>query len=190
MFLPVIYISHHLLFSARRNVKPAGRGRGKPVPGRNSKAQTSPRGIDFVTKRMLSARRIKINELRSESETMNAQVTELRKENKMLMKQQKVADRQLDRYEGQEYDLPALLQRHSEEVRALKEQLRRQKEKHHKSDKKLRETDEELQRTRRLVKKMRGLVEDKELKERDELSQKLSKLEAELDDKNHKQQVS
>ena len=139
---------------------------------------------------MLSARRMKINELRSANENLLRQIEELKQENKTLLRQQRIADKHLERYEAQENDIPQLMKRHAEEVRVLREQLRRQKEKYQKTEKKLNETDEELSRTKRLLKKMKGLVEDKQLKERDALSQNLSKLEAEVDDKTRKIQVS
>ncbi|KAK2159587.1 hypothetical protein LSH36_150g02011 [Paralvinella palmiformis] len=170
----------------KTNNRTAARGRGKPVLGRNSKAQALPKSSDYITKRMLSARRMKINELRSENENLLQQVAELQKENKTLLRQQRITDKQLERYEGQESEVPQLIKRHTEEIRVLREQLRRQKEKYHKTEKKRNETDDELSRTKRLLKKMKGLVEDKELKERDELSQKLSKLESEVDEKTRK----
>lgn len=87
------------------------------------------------------------------------------------------------------FQVPRLLQRHSEEVRALKEQLRRQKEKNQKADKSLRSTQDELSRQRSQVKKLQQIVEKKNLGEREKLASKLTSTEAALDDSNRRVQV-
>lgn len=138
---------------------------------------------------MLSARRIKINELKNALESMNSQMQELKQENKLLKRQQHMQNRTIDRYEDQENDVSSIIQRHSEEMRVLKELLRKQKDKYAKVDKKLKSTEEELDRTKRLLRKMRGLVEDKQLGERDKLSQKLMRLEEEMNEKDRRIKV-
>ena len=132
---------------------------------------------------MLSARRIKINELKNEVEDVNQQLIELKAENKTLKRQQFLQERALVRFEDKENDLPVLLQRHSEELRSVKEQLRRQKEKYQRADRRLKETEDELSHTKKQLKRMKKLVEDKNLGERDELSQKLTRAEIDLEDR-------
>jgi DNA repair ATPase RecN len=139
---------------------------------------------------MLSARRIKINELKNVLEDMNQQMGELKAENKLLKRQQHIQNRTIDRYEDQENDVSSILQRHAEEMRVMKEQLRKQKEKYLSNEKKLRNTEEELGRTKRLLRKMKGLVEDKQLGERDKLASRLSKLEEQMHEKETKIKVS
>ena len=75
-------------------------------------------------------------------------------------------------------------------MRAVREQQKRQKERYQRAVKKLRDKDEELERTRRLLKKMKVLVDDRQLKERDELAQRAAKYEAESDEKGHRVQVT
>ncbi|ELU05266.1 hypothetical protein CAPTEDRAFT_225671 [Capitella teleta] len=156
--------------------------------GSSSRAQRSPRGggSEYVTQRMLSARRIKINELKNALEDMNQQMLELKQENKIMKRQQHLHNRTIDRYEDQENDVTAIIQRHSEETRVLKEQLRKQKEKNAAAEKKVKNSEDELDRTKRLLRKMRGLVEDKQLGERDKLAQRLSKLEEQSHEKDGK----
>lgn len=74
-----------------------------------------------------------------------------------------------------------IVQRISEEANALREQLRRTKERYESKCEKLRVTSEELDRTQRLLKKMKTLVDDKKLAERDDLSRKLTKAEEDID---------
>lgn len=90
-------------------------------------------------------------------------------------------ERQLSRFDKEESDAPAAVQRVSEEANALREQLKRYKEKYDSKTKKLQEVDEELERTQRLLKKMKNLVDDKKLAERDELARKLEKARSELE---------
>jgi len=74
-----------------------------------------------------------------------------------------------------------IVQRISEEASALREQLRRTKERYDSKCEKLRTTSEELERTQRLLKKMKSLVDDKKLAERDDLSRKLSKAQQDVE---------
>lgn len=59
--------------------------------------------------------------------------------------------------------------------------MKRYREKYDSKSKKLQEVNEELERTQRLLKKMKNLVDDKKLAERDELARKLEKARTELE---------
>ena len=76
-----------------------------------------------------------------------------------------------------------IVQRFNEEAKALREQLRRTKERYESKCEKLQSTSEELGRTQRLLKKMKSLVDDKKLAERDELDRKLTKAREDIDTK-------
>jgi len=96
----------------------------------------------------------------------------------------------LDKYDHQESEAPVIVQRINEEANALREQLRRTKERYQAKCEKLRGTSEELDRTQRLLKKMKGLVDDKKLAERDELDRKLTKAREDIDTKDTTIRVS
>jgi len=83
-----------------------------------------------------------------------------------------------------------IVQRINEEANALREQLRRTKERYDTKCQKLRTTSEELDRTQRLLKKMKSLVDDKKLAERDDLSRKLTKAQEDNDVKDTTIRVS
>ena len=104
---------------------------GKKWRGGNNrsknKAQSSQKNMDAVTKRILSGRRIKINELKNEVEALHLQLVELQKENKTLKRQNVLSERVLDKYEATENDMGNIMQKHMEETRALREQIRKQK---------------------------------------------------------------
>ncbi len=174
----------------RQGSKAQNNSKWKKVKNATKGGSNTPHNMDYVAKRMLSARRLKINELKNELEEVNTQVVELRSENKVLKKQLYLQDKQLVRYEGEQSDMPAIIQRHAEDVRSCKEQLRRQKERSQKMEKKYKNTQDELDRTKRLLRKMKDLVDDKELRERDDLSRRLSKLEPEVEEKDARVKVN
>lgn len=92
---------------------------GKKWRGGNNRKGKGTASIDstaVVTKRMLSARRLKINELKNEVEELHTQLNELRNENKTLRRQQVLSERELDKHEAQESDVSNILQKHNEEV--------------------------------------------------------------------------
>lgn len=70
--------------------------------------------------------------------------------------------------------------RHAEEVRVARESERRMKERAQKLDKKLKEKEDDIHRKDKLLTKLKSLVEDKSLPERDDLSQKLTRVTDEL----------
>ena len=76
-----------------------------------------------------------------------------------------------------------IVQRMGEEANALRAQLRRTKERYDSKCERLRVTSEELDRTQRLLKKMKTLVDDKKLAERDDLNRKLTKAQQDVDEK-------
>ena len=94
------------------------------------------------------------------------------------------------RYDQQENDAPVVVQRYSEEAAALREELKRSKKSGEHKTKKLREVTEELDRVQRLLKKMKNLVDDKKLAEREDLSNKLDKANVDLEEREHTITVS
>ncbi|XP_067676532.1 lebercilin-like isoform X2 [Haliotis asinina] len=166
----------------KANSKSRGRGRGR---GGGPPQKQSPR-LDYVTQRMLSAGRIKINELRNQVEDQNTVIRELREENKLLKKTQHRHEKALTKYEDQEGDLPKLILQHNNETRTLKDQLRTMKEKYEKTDRYLRDAEDDLDRANVKLKKYKSYAENKGLPERDELNRKLSKAELDLEEKDKK----
>jgi len=83
-----------------------------------------------------------------------------------------------------------IVQRINEEAGALRDQLRRSKDRYDSKCEKLRVTAEELDRTQRLLKKMKSLVDDRKLAERDDLSRKLSKAQQDVEVKDTTIRVS
>ena len=97
------------------------------MPGRNHKGGTASPKMDYVTKRMLSARRIKINELRNEIEDLQQQLNDKTAENRTLQRQQHLREKALVKFESEENDMANTMQKHASEVRVLKETIRKNK---------------------------------------------------------------
>ena len=172
--------------SSKKPVISTGVGRGSKIISKQSPRDNQ----DHVMKRMLSARKLKINELRNEVDDLNNQLVELQQENKDLKRQHIVREKQLVRYEDQEHDVPYMIQKHNEELRIAKEHVRKLKERATRAEKKGKEGDEEIIKLQRQCKKMNKIIDDRSLGERDELNRKLIKTESDVADKDRRITVS
>ncbi|XP_030054925.1 lebercilin [Microcaecilia unicolor] len=137
--------------------------------------------MDFVTKRVLSARLLKINELRNELTDVQIKLEELQKENKTLKRLQFRQEKALNKFEDTENEVSQLLSRHSNEIRILRDRLRKSQERERTTAAKLKDTEDELYRTKNSLQRLKKLSEDKHLAERDELARKLVQAEGQLD---------
>ncbi|XP_051736971.1 lebercilin isoform X2 [Ctenopharyngodon idella] len=129
--------------------------------------------VDPVTKRMLSARLLKINELKNALSELRLHADELQRENRLLRQLQLRQEKALHRYNDTESEISQLLSRHNNETHVLRERLRRSQENQRTAERSLRETDAQLQRCRSQLQKLQHLADDQNLGEREELSQKL-----------------
>lgn len=67
---------------------------------------------------------------------------------------------------------------------------RKWREKNERASKSLKSVEDELSKSQKKVRKLQEIADDRKLEERDELSRRLSKAEQDLDDRNHRVQVS
>ncbi len=83
---------------------PLNKGVPRKGPGaRNSKMNSVRDSHDsVVTHRMMSARRLKVNDLRNKVEELSQQLYEVERENKLLKRQNVMKDRVIDKHEGEE----------------------------------------------------------------------------------------
>ncbi|CAB1454845.1 unnamed protein product [Pleuronectes platessa] len=138
-----------------------------------SNESTTPKDLDLVTKRMLSARLLKINELRNALAELQQRTDELQKENRILRQLQFRQEKALQRYDDTESEISQLLSRHSNETQVLRERLRRTQERERAAERRLKESEEQLQRSQTTIVRLKKLVDQRELGARDELSRKL-----------------
>ncbi|XP_041268369.1 lebercilin isoform X2 [Onychostruthus taczanowskii] len=139
--------------------------------------------IDLVTKRVLSARLLKINELRNELTELHIKLDELQKENRALKRLQHRQEKALNKFEDTENEISQLLARHNNEIRILRERLRKSQEKERATERRLKDTEDELYRKKTALQKLKKLSADKHLAERDDLAKKLALAESKLEDR-------
>ncbi|XP_029903218.1 lebercilin isoform X2 [Myripristis murdjan] len=166
--------------AGRRGVSRSQRPGGQPqsqqhrYAGRSqSKDSTPPKDLDLVTKRMLSARLLKINELRNALAELQLRTDELQKENRILRQLQVRQEKALQRYDDTESEITQLLTRHANETHALRERLRRAQERERAAERRLKDSEEQLQRSQLTVARLKKLVDQQELGPRQELSHRL-----------------
>ncbi|MEQ2261327.1 hypothetical protein XENORESO_008817, partial [Xenotaenia resolanae] len=163
-------------WSASRPQRPGGLPITQPHRKGNrsqSKELTPPKDLDLVTKRMLSARLLKINELRNSLAELKQQNDELKKENRILRQLQVRQEKALQRYDDTESEISQLLARHSNDIHVLRERLRRTQERERTAERRLKESEEQLQRSQATITRLKKLVDQQELGTRDELSHSL-----------------
>ncbi|KAJ7397091.1 Lebercilin [Pitangus sulphuratus] len=139
--------------------------------------------IDLVTKRVLSARLLKINELRNELTELHIKLDELQKENRALKRLQHRQEKALNKFEDTENEISQLLARHNNEIRILRERLRKSQERERATERRLKDSEDELYRTKIVLQKLKKLSADKHLAERDDLAKKLANAESRLEDR-------
>uniref|UniRef100_A0A7N4PMZ1 Lebercilin domain-containing protein n=1 Tax=Sarcophilus harrisii TaxID=9305 RepID=A0A7N4PMZ1_SARHA len=151
--------------------------------------EPSQKEIDVLTKRVLSARLLKINELQNEVTELQVKLDELLKENKALKRLQHRQEKALNKFEDTENEISQLILRHNNEIKALKERLKKSQEKERATDKKVKDTESELYKTKTSLKQLKRLSEAKHLPEREDLAKKLVLAENKLDDTEKKIKV-
>ncbi|KAJ8409677.1 hypothetical protein AAFF_G00217360 [Aldrovandia affinis] len=168
----------------RKGVQRAG-SKPPPRPRVNSQSLNkvpSPKDLDLVTKRVLSARLLKINEQRNELSELQLRLDQLQRENKALRQLQLRQERALHKFEDTENEVAQLISRHNSEAHVLRERLRRAQEHERATDRRLRDADAQLRRAKAALQKLRALTEDRHLGEREELARKLALAQARTQD--------
>uniref|UniRef100_A0A3Q1FCR8 Lebercilin LCA5 n=1 Tax=Acanthochromis polyacanthus TaxID=80966 RepID=A0A3Q1FCR8_9TELE len=138
-----------------------------------SKESSPPKDLDLVTKRMLSARLLKINELRNALAELQQRTDDLQKENRVLRQLQVRQEKALQRYDDTESEISQLLTRHSNETQVLRERLRRTQERERLAERRLKDSEEQLQRNQVTIRRLKKLVDQRELRSREELTRSL-----------------
>ncbi|XP_049628548.1 lebercilin-like [Suncus etruscus] len=135
---------------------------------------------DSVTKRILTARQLKIDEWQNNVTELYVKLDELIQENKVLKRFQYKHEKALNKFEDTENEASQLIARHNNEITALKECLRKTQEKELATEKRLKETESELLRTKHSFQKLKKISEAKHLLERNDLAKKLVSAESKL----------
>ncbi|NXK80193.1 LCA5 protein, partial [Amazona guildingii] len=161
---------------------PSKRGTRRGFPSQSFRRDSPAKDIDLVTKRVLSARLLKINELRNELTELHIKLDELQKENRALKRLQHRQEKALNKFEDTENEISQLLAGHNNEIRILRERLRKSQERERATERRLKDSEDELYRTKTALQKLKKLSADKHLAERDDLAKKLAYAQSRLED--------
>ncbi|KAG8444293.1 hypothetical protein GDO86_009468 [Hymenochirus boettgeri] len=142
-----------------------------------------PKDIAVITKRVLSARLLKINELQNELTEQQMILEELQKENKTLKKLKVRQEKALNKFGDTESEISQLISRHNNEIRTLKEHLRKSQERERNTERRLKDAEHELYTVKISLTKLKELSENRHLPEREELTKKLNILETKLEER-------
>ncbi|KAM8831948.1 lebercilin isoform 1-T2 [Spinachia spinachia] len=177
----------------RRGVTRPPRPGGQPLTQQHrkgvrsgSKESSPPKDLDLVTKRMLSARLLKINEMRNSLAELQQRTDELQKENRVLRQLQVRQEKALQRYDDTESEISQLLSRHTNETHVLRERLRRAQERERAAERRMRDSEEQLQRSQATIARLKKLVDQRDLGARDELSRRLDEEKTRAQEAEHK----
>ncbi|XP_006158221.1 lebercilin-like protein isoform X3 [Tupaia chinensis] len=129
---------------------------------------------DAMAHRILSARLHKIKELKNELADIYRKLEAIIIENQFLKQLQFRHLKAIGKYENSQNNLPQIIVKHQNEVKSLRQLLRKSQEKERTVSRKLRETDSELLKTRDALHALQKLSEDKNLAEREDLTNRLS----------------
>lgn len=180
-------------FLAPKKATPKGPSNRKEVRvgfrSQSLNREPSRKDIDLVTKRVLSARLLKISELQNEVTELQVKLAEQLKENKALKRLQYRQEKALNKFEDTENEISQLIARHNNEITALKERLRKSQDKERATEKKVKDAEGELFKTKFSLKKLKMISEARHLPERDDLAKKLVAAELKLDDTERKIKV-
>lgn len=136
---------------------------------------------DAMAHRVLSARLHKIKELKNKLADIHRKLEAIVIENQFLKQLQFRHLKAIGKYENSQSNLPQIIVKHQNEVKNLRQLLRKSQEKERTVSRKLRETDRELLRTKDALLALQKLSKDKNLAEREELTQRLSALMAKME---------
>ncbi|XP_007943753.1 lebercilin-like protein [Orycteropus afer afer] len=155
----------------------------------NSQTNVITQRRDAMAHRIMSARLYKIKELKNDLADIHRKLEATIIENQFLKQLQFRHLKAIGKYENSQNNLPQIMIKHQNEVKNLRQLLRKSQEKERTVSRKLRESDIELLKTKDALQALQKLSEDKNLAEREELTQKLSVLTSKLEANDKRIQV-
>lgn len=145
--------------------------------------------LNNKTNRLISAQRLKNNDLQNRISELNIELEKLRDENKTLRRVQKREEIALKKLESQDVDISRIVKTYSEEVNSLKQKMRKVNGENKKLSTNLMERDDELRVLKKKYSELKEILNDKKLLESADLSKKLEQCEKELNEQKSKCQV-
>lgn len=123
--------------------------------------------------RVMSAQRLKNNDLKNRIGELGIELEKLREENRTLKRIHQREEIALKKLENHEIDVGRLVRNHAEEVSAVKESLKKVKHENRKLNSTLIDKDEEIRALKKRNDDLKKILNDKNLLDSVELSKKL-----------------
>ena len=136
--------------------------------------------ISQTAMRVLSAQRLKNNDLKNQIGELTIELEKLRNENRTLKRIHQREEIALKKLENHEVDVGRLVRNHAEEVNALKETLKKVKHENRKLNSTLIDKDEEIRSLKKRNDDLKKILNDKNLLDSVELGKKLDLAEKNL----------
>ncbi|XP_058265772.1 lebercilin-like [Hemibagrus wyckioides] len=133
-----------------------------------------PQNLSLVTKTQLSARLLKITQLKNTLAEQQAHIDELQRENRLLKQFQLRQEKSLQRYGNTESEISELITRHDNEIHVLRERLQRSLKKERMAERRCTEAEAQLEQCQDQLHKLQQLADEKRLGEKGELARKLA----------------
>lgn len=170
----------HLYFEAQLNKK--GVTSSRPYakqPSSNSKRsqmnsqQRLPEQFSKTAVRVMSAQRLKNNDLQNRISELNIELEKLKDENKTLKRVHHREEIALKKFEHQDNDIAQIVKNHMTESTALKEAIKKIKNENRKLTSNIMDKEEDIRSLKKKQEEYRQILNDKKLLDSAELAKKL-----------------
>jgi chromosome segregation ATPase len=141
------------------------------------------------TGRLLSAQRIKNNDLQNRISELNIEIEKLREENRTIKRMHKREEVALKKLETQDTDVTKVVKGYQDEINSLKQKIRKIQSENRAINNSLLDREDEVRVLKKKNSELKEILDDKNLIESSELSKKLEASEYELKEQRTKYQV-
>ena len=135
--------------------------------------QRAPEQYNKTAVKVMSAQRLKNNDLQNRIAEMNIELEQLKEENKTLKRVHHREEIALKKFEAQDNDIAQIVKNHMNESNALKEVVKKIKNENRKITGSLIEKDEEIRTLKKKQEEYKQILNDKKLLDSVELAKKL-----------------
>jgi hypothetical protein len=136
--------------------------------------------LNQTVMRLMSAQRLKNNDLQNRIAELNIEIEKLKDENKLLKRVHHREEIAIKKFESHDNDVSRLVKNHADETHALKETIKNIKNENRRLNSTLIDKDEEIRSLKKKKDDLKKILNDKKLFDSLELSKKLDQAEASL----------
>ena len=152
--------------------------------------QRAPEQYSKTAVKVMSAQRLKNNDLQNRIAEMNLEIEKLKEENKTLKRVHHREEIALKKFEAQDNDIAQIVKNHLSESTALKEVVKKVKNENRKLTGSLMEKDEEIRAIKKKQEEYKQIINDKKLLDSVELAKKLDQANNSLSEYKKKNEVN